>query len=82
MCAEGPWRRDVAPGQFDTGRYDALGVTVGRPGREVPVVGPIFACHKSVEGTEEACAGWLAVTGYNHLGIRLMVAAQGRQEGP
>lgn len=38
-CRECPWRRDVPPGQFDAGRYDALAVTVGGPGREVPVGG-------------------------------------------
>jgi hypothetical protein len=34
----------------------------------------MFACHKSPQGREEACAGWLAVTGTGHLGIRLAVA--------
>jgi hypothetical protein len=26
------------------------------------------------EGREQACAGWLAVAGYGHLGVRLAVA--------
>jgi len=37
----------------------------------------MFACHKSPEGREEACAGWLATVGGEHLGVRLAVI-QGR----
>jgi hypothetical protein len=33
----------------------------------------MFACHKSPEGREEACAGWLAVAGRDHIGVRLAV---------
>jgi hypothetical protein len=33
----------------------------------------MFACHKSPDGREEACAGWLAVTGSEHLGVRMAV---------
>ena len=35
---------------------------------------PMFGCHKSPEGREYACAGWLAVAGADHLGVRLAVA--------
>ena len=38
---------------------------------------PLFACHKSPEGREEACAGFLAVEGGGNLAVRLAVA-QGR----
>jgi len=31
----------------------------------------MFACHKSAEGREEACAGWLAAVGYEHIGVRI-----------
>jgi hypothetical protein len=34
---------------------------------------PLFACHKTAEGREQACAGWLAVSGYEHLGVRLAI---------
>jgi hypothetical protein len=34
----------------------------------------MFACHKTAEGREIACAGWLAVEGVNHVGVRLAVA--------
>lgn len=35
---------------------------------------PLFACHKTEEGRERACAGWLAVEGVNHVTVRLAVA--------
>jgi hypothetical protein len=34
----------------------------------------MFACHKSPEGAERACASWLAVVGGEHLGVRLALA--------
>lgn len=34
----------------------------------------MFACHKSADGQEQACAGWLAAVGYHHLGVRLAIA--------
>ncbi|ANY10694.1 hypothetical protein AFB00_30270 (plasmid) [Pseudonocardia sp. HH130630-07] len=37
----------------------------------------MFACHQSGEGREQACAGWLAAVGADHLGARLAIA-QGR----
>lgn len=73
-CAECPFRRDTDPGQFPACRYEALTETVGAPGREAGMGAPMFACHKSPEGREEACAGWLAVAGIEHLRVRLAVA--------
>lgn len=73
-CVECPWRVDVKPGQFPAHRYDALQDTVGTAGQEAPIGAPMFACHKSTEGRERACAGWLAVTGRGHLGVRVAVA--------
>lgn len=55
-------------------RYEALRDTAGEPGAEAPLGAPLFACHKSPEGREEACAGWLAVAGVEHIGVRLAVA--------
>jgi hypothetical protein len=72
-CAECPFRRDTQPGQFPACRYDALRETVGQRGAEVGLDAPLFACHKSPEGREEACVGWLAVCGVEHLGVRLAV---------
>ncbi|MDH6284065.1 DUF6283 family protein [Prescottella agglutinans] len=76
-CAECPWRRDVAPGKFTSERFDALADTSGGPGCEAPLSAPMFACHKTREGAEQACAGWLAVAGGDHIGVRLAVI-QGR----
>lgn len=76
-CAECPFRRDTPPGQFPACRYDALRDTSGRPGAEAPIGAPLFACHLTHEGREQACAGWLAVAGTEHIGVRLAVL-QGR----
>jgi Family of unknown function (DUF6283) len=73
-CANCLWRRDSPPGGFAPGRYEALRATAGRPGAEAGLGAPIFACHKSTEGRDRACAGWLAVVGIEHLGVRLAVA--------
>ena len=72
-CAECPWRRDTPPGQFTQCRYGALQATSEGPGHEADLSAPMFACHKSPEGSEEACAGWLATVGGEHLGVRLAV---------
>lgn len=73
-CTECPWRLDQPTGRFPAARYEQLRATSGGPGREVSLGGPIFACHKTVEGRDLACAGWLAVCGAQHLGIRWAVA--------
>lgn len=82
ICEECPWKRSTPPGQFTAARFEALRDTSGSRNnadhdtRAVPEVGldaPMFACHKTAEGKEVACAGWLAVEGADHLGIRLAV---------
>ncbi|OWL95614.1 hypothetical protein B7435_30205 [Mycolicibacterium peregrinum] len=73
-CANCPWRTDSPAGEFSAERYEALRATAGSPGREAGLDAPIFACHKSEPGRDRACAGWLAVAGVDHLGIRLAVA--------
>lgn len=72
-CSECPWRVDVASGRFGPERFAALEETHGRPGAEAPLDAPLFACHKSREGADLACAGFLAVEGRHHLGVRLAV---------
>jgi hypothetical protein len=72
-CGECPWRRDSIPGKFPPDRYTDLAVTAGQPGLEVPIGTPFFACHMSVEGRDAVCAGWAAVCGREHLGLRLAV---------
>lgn len=73
-CAECPWVKSTPPGQFSAERFEALRGTTGEPGNEAPLFSGLFACHKSAEGKELPCAGWLAATGYFHIAIRLMVA--------
>jgi hypothetical protein len=36
---------------------------------------PMFACHQSIEGAEQACAGWLATHGWDHIGVRMNLIA-------
>lgn len=69
-----PFRKDAEPGEFPLERYEGLRCTIGAPGAEAQLGAPIFACHKTGEGREIACAGWLATQGWNHLTIRLAVA--------
>lgn len=80
-CSECPWRRDQPAGRFPPERYEALRGTSHCPGRGSAQLGaPLFACHKSSEGRDLACAGWLAVEGVGHVAVRLAVA-QGRLSG-
>lgn len=78
-CVECPWRVDAERGRFPVERYESLSCTAGSPGLEAAFTAPMFACHKTVEGRDRACAGWLAVAGVEHLGVRLAVA-MGRLE--
>lgn len=72
-CNECPWRRDTPPGKFPAERYEALKATAGTAGHEAPLGAPMFACHKTAEGQEQACAGWLATVGIEHIGVRYAV---------
>lgn len=85
-CAECPWKVDTEPGQFPACNYERLRNTSDvdeQPG----INDPFFACHKTPEGEERACAGWLAVEGHAHVGVRLAVAmgrlpAEALEPGP
>lgn len=73
-CSECPWRKDCEPGRFDEERWEALRATSTDErgfGREYGA--PLFACHKTPEGIERACAGWLAREGTSHPIVRLAV---------
>lgn len=63
-CAECPWRRD-ALGQFTPERFIALAHTA----YDMSMVQ--FACHKSPEGGEFACAGFLERGADHNLAVRL-----------
>ena len=64
-CAECPWRIDVAPGRFEPERYQALAATA----EDLSV--RIFSCHKSAEGADVVCAGFLERGAMHNLAIRL-----------
>ena len=70
-CNECPWKRDSPPGQIPASRYEELRATSDQSG----IAAPMFGCHRGEPGTNAdlACAGWLAVAGVEHLGIRLAV---------
>lgn len=63
-CAECPWRTDVSTGRFPPGRYEALASTVYDMARK------IFACHKSAEGQETLCAGFLLQGSLHNFTVR------------
>lgn len=58
-CAECPWRRDVKPGRFPPERFRQLA------GTAYDMAVRVFACHKSPEGKEFACAGAIKRTGHS-----------------
>jgi hypothetical protein len=64
-CKNCPWRTDVPPGEFPPERYIALAHTAYDMARQV------FACHKSPEGEEHACAGFLLQSSAHNLTLRL-----------
>ena len=71
-CSECPWRKDQPAGRFPPERYESLKATSWTKERgSAPMGAPMFACHKSREGRDLACAGWLAVEGANHVGVRI-----------
>jgi hypothetical protein len=72
-CDECPWRKDVPVGRFPPARYRALEDTCQSGGFGAP----IFACHKTKDGHEKACAGYLLVEGMNNNVVRL-AAISGR----
>jgi hypothetical protein len=73
-CPECPWVKRTEPDQFPRRNYEQLRNTTGTPGKEVGLDAPLFACHKSQEGKEVPCAGWLAAVGYLSLKVRLLVS--------
>jgi hypothetical protein len=68
-CDECPWRADAEPGRFPACRYDELRATT-----EQRFGAPLFACHKTPDGHDRTCAGWLATVGHRHIGVRMAVA--------
>mgnify|MGYP001332511143 FL=1 len=67
VCSECPYRKDVPVGRFPPERFLALAVTVKQG------FGPIFACHKTTEGKDNACAGYLLTEGTENFNVRIAV---------
>ena len=64
-CDECPWRTDVPVGRFPPERFVALARTVRQQ------FGPVFACHKTEEGADTVCVGYLLRDGERSLTVRL-----------
>lgn len=64
-CANCPWRRDARPGEFTTERYRLLAASA----RDMSSV--LFACHKTPNGKEATCAGFLERGADHNLSVRL-----------
>lgn len=64
-CAECPWRLDQAPGRFPPERYIELAKTAW----DMEITQ--FACHKSPEGQEFGCAGWVLQSAGHNYGARM-----------
>lgn len=75
-CAGCPWRTDTDLSAFSLTDVSKLARTNGSPGDEASLTTPTMACHQDQLGTRHArrlCAGWLAVVGRDHLGVRFAV---------
>lgn len=70
-CDECPFRTDVPVGRFPAERFRQLRRTAEQG------FNPIFACHKTEEGSDLACVGYLLVAGSANFTVRLAVL-QGR----
>lgn len=71
-CDACPWRKDAQPGRFDVERWESL--QASSPAPYGPEFGsPLFACHKTPEDGERACAGWLASVGHTHPAVRFAI---------
>ncbi|MEU0489945.1 DUF6283 family protein [Nocardiopsis sp. NPDC006139] len=78
-CGECPWRKDAAP-RFTEEQFEQMASSCAdRDTGYQPMPGEMwFACHKGqVAAPEEdtACAGWLAMEGHAHVGVRVAVAS-------
>ncbi|MEX5747468.1 DUF6283 family protein [Massilia sp. X63] len=76
-CRACPWREDASARDipnFDMDLAESLAATCpDERGMGPDFSVSLFACHKSREGKEIACAGWLAMVGHRHPQVRLAV---------
>lgn len=66
-CAECPWLKDTPVSRFPPERYQQLRSTCEQGFNN------LFACHKTAEGHETVCVGYLLVDGLNNFRVRLAV---------
>ncbi len=64
-CSECPFLRSSRVGRFSVERFAEQAVTAQQG------MNPVFACHKSPDGREQACAGYLLVGGMENWTVRL-----------
>ncbi len=67
-CAECPWRTDVCTGRFPADRFRILAPTA----YDMNMVQ--FACHKSPEGEEVGCAGYVLRGSLHNIGALICAA--------
>jgi len=87
-CKTCPFRADNCDDEhshFPASRWASLVTTVpeGNGGEDVPVFRSLFSCHNGHHRDHERptiCAGWAALYGWRHLGMRLNVS-RGRVPG-
>lgn len=67
-CGECPWRKDVPTGRFGPETFYRM-----EPSTWQGLGQPLFACHKTHEGQDAACVGFLLVAGLENLAVRFAV---------
>ncbi|MFJ6438188.1 DUF6283 family protein [Streptomyces sp. NPDC091416] len=78
-CTRCPWDRRADLTEFSDKDMDMLRQANGRPAAMAPMNAPIVSCHQDQPGTAHAwrwCAGFLAVVGNHHLGVRLAITME------
>lgn len=66
-CANCPWRLDAEPGEFSAERFANLAASA------YDLSSTLFACHKTPEGREATCAGFLLRGADHNLAVRFAV---------
>ncbi len=64
-CDECPWRKDMPVGRFPADNYRQLANTAQDLALHT------FACHKSAEGQEAICAGYILKQSAHNLAMRM-----------
>ena len=73
-CTQCPWRTDADQSAFSDEDMAKLLHANGIAGVEAALGAPAMACHVDQPSTAHPmrlCAGWLAVVGPHHLGVRM-----------